>query len=569
MSETENLEELEEEVVYPKGFAPGAPPNVIFKVALENPDWDAKKWFIPAYWQMLELACRPGNTTLNLTLADRLRFDFGLWGGEQLGTDPEVKEVVQELQEEVDTPYQLVYQECTEELSAWSVDAPITTLTGWFMNRYQTYSLMAEAEDFKFPEEILAMMPENSNRFIQLRNKRKTRLKSLEAFFRKVPGYSDSVIQPVVSGAIHDQLDVMLANRFSNTVDRAKLKQPQTFWQGLSTRLKEVFKHDKVQKNIEHIDEDSKELQSLMIKHNLDFRKVLAEARQQAMNSGFIDKKLAKDYRIIKEKLLEGASNRAGMSFDPFVREWPKPIDPEELKELRQRALDIDRSTSSRLSIVFAPGSFRPFYIRERGIVVISIYSSNLKEDLADVLAQRHLAMKEVNDEEGFLEDLQAIVPEGSSVPETFSEIYAQWFDCAKESPDEGLGPEALNFCIKHIAPRIENLFLREEDSKPDRTQQKNLLTLWKKNKVQPNLYKALINVFFMHRLNKEALGLLEKITTLIPDRPEIEVALGYCHHRMGNAEASEDVLKKWANAKNRGYYAASLKVVHESEGQT
>jgi len=541
----------------PPDFVEGSSPAQIFSWVQKYPQWsDYQGHLSKSYWQMLELAIRKEGEKdgLEFSFSERLRFDFSIWSGEQFAKEPEVREFLGELGPGVENPYHLIFQEAVEEVASWTVPPPFVTITSWLQKKDQDDRLMVETENFTLSPDILKQLSKEAGEFLELRQERIKRIQSFRPLFDKISGNESKFIPTIVSGSFHDQMDLLGAKRYGVGADRQKLKQMEQLWDGVTAKIREQFKMDKIHRGLDRINQIGLELQGLIIKKKINIEKIFSEAKAIFKGSKSSHKRLYKDMQLLRNNLSIGSMKGTGQAFEPIMETWPTPVEPEHLVSLHRDALRLDRSFSAQMNILLAPGSFLGFFEYDRNCLVLPIYSRDIASSFIEAMADRFIIRETLRNDSVFLEDLKEFAGT-SPFRQFFMSIYKKWFALGLKNPSTELAEEELKFFLKHVAPPSSQLFLRDEELVRDRNRQIMILEQYKMGKLDPKLFHVTAEVLHDKGLFKESLRLLLALHKVMPGRPEIGVASALVYQKLGEKDKSELILKKYRQEKNCGYF--------------
>jgi hypothetical protein len=542
----------------PPDFVEGSSAAQILSWVIDFPEWENyKEHLSKAYWQSLELGVRKERVEgeLEFSFSERLRYDFSLWCGEQFAKEPDVQDFLKDLgPEEVENPYHMVFEEAVEEVSSWVLAPPFYTITSWLKKRDLDDRLMVETENFSLSNDVLSQMPKEAGEFMELRQERAKRLKSFKPLFEKISGAEEKFVPMIVSGSFHDQLDLLGAKRYGAVSERQKFKQMDQLWEGLTAKMREQFKLEKIHRALDRVNQISLELQGQIIKNKIDLEKVFSKAKEIFKGEASSHKRLYKDMQLLKNNLSIGAMKGRGGAYEPIMEKWPSPVDPEHLISLRRDSLRLDRKASSQMNILLAPGDFKGFFEYDRSCLVISIFSDDLASSYVEAMGDRFIIRETLKGDSVFIEELKEMAGE---VPfrKYFISLYLKWYQVGLKDPVKGFSEEELSFFLKHIAPPSSQLFLRDEEVIRDRNRQISLLGLYKQGKLDPKHFHATAEVLHAKGLFKESLRLLLALNKVMPGRPEIGVASAMVYRKLGDTEKSDLILKKYRQENNSGYF--------------
>ena len=541
----------------PPDFVEGSSPSQIFKWVNDFPQWEKyQEHLSKSYWQTLELAMRKEGEdgVLAFTFSERLRFDFSLWCGEQFSKESDVVDFLKELGAEVLNPYHLVFEEAVEEVRAWEVSAPFFSITSWMQKRFLDDRLMMETQNFSLPSDVLKQLSKEASEFIELREERFKRLQTFEPLFEKISGSEAKFIPVIISGSFHDQLDLMGAKRYAMGTERMKFKQMEQLWEGFSSKIRDQFKHEKIHRGIDRINQISLELQGLIIKNKIDIEKTFSKAKEILKGANSSHKRLYKDIQLLRNNLNIGSMKGRRQAYEPIVERWPTPIDSEKLTSLRLDSLRLDRSAATQMSILLAPGDFKGFYEYDRNCLVLSIYAQDPFLAYVEGMADRFIIRETLKGESEAMKELRELAGD-QPFKKAFASLYVRWYRTGLKDPILEFSEAEMGFLMKHIAPPSSQLFLRDEKVVRDRNRQIDLLSKYKQGKLDPPLFHATAEVLHAKGLFKEALRLLLSINKVSPGRPEIGVACAMVYRQLGDAEKSDLILKKYRQENNSGYF--------------
>lgn len=541
----------------------GLPPTQIFKKSLELEDKAFEREVIKAHWHLLESCIskpRPENGALNIDPIEEVYYNFGAWCGEQLKDDPEVMAAKAEsLDISGSKFYHNVFETLVEEVLDYKPSSHFLTLTEWLKCRDKTYQLMAEVERFKIPNEVLRQLPENARGYLKARDTRQEKLDSLSPKIKIVPGLHAKLQNLIISGSLHERIDALKLQSFMTGDDKENLQKLISIWSSVEKQLATIFKDPETLDTVADIHKLSDSIITIANEEKIDFNEVFKAARELYLDEGNSFRRLTRDVQMIKNNLNISSIKSKFGSHNPLLKRWPEPIKFKELDNYRERTLKLDKSFNSENEILLAPGKFNGFYEFDRGTLIFPICSSDAKFQWTTALVQYRFTIETLKSNSTFLSDLKQLKP-GEKLQETFFNIYASWLENGDNEKFFDLPKIEQTFLLKHVAPSLQTLFLRDEDFFIDAYKKEKMILNWKSGKLNTNNLNIIAGVFFSEKKLKESALLLKKLASLETNKPEIELPLVKVLLELNQKEEALSFLKKYITAKNLGYYQVYAK---------
>jgi hypothetical protein len=543
-------------------------PIQIFQYSLKKDFPQKNRALVRAYWQLLHFSAaknKKNPTPLQFTYPDQLHFNFGIWCGEQFSSDPDVQEFLEDHDETEDgSPWPIILEECQGEFDDWSIQSPFFTITSWLESREKIYQQYSDTENFEIPSDVLRQMPEGTSKFLDLRAKRKSILRGIKTFMLKCPGSNEKLVHLASEGILLDQLDFLLAKKGKSALEEQKTKEVQQIWLGLSGKLKTHFDQKNIMRSIELIEALSNKIRQLISQNKLNLTKAVSLAKEVYRNPESSNKRLARDINILKNNINIGSVKSTKNPHLPIISSWPRPIETDDLSNLRLKCLKclkLDRSCRSDTQFLLAPGAFKGFYEFDRSTVVLPLYSEDIVVSFAEAMADRHLILETLKSDSTFLTDLQELAGEQKTTV-YFFDLYERWFKNGLKDASGCLSDSEIHFVLTHIAPSIEHLFLRDEQARLEQREVYNMVNLLKLKKLSPKLYPLLACSFSQKGHFKEALRLMKDLHQMNPERYDIAISVAYILQKMDQKELSKTILKNFEEVKNQGYYGLAYQSI-------
>ena len=524
------------------------------------------------YWQFLSLATfrkKDPDADLQYSFPDRVHFDFGIWCGEQFFDDPEVTSFLSEYEGNKEGAWTLIYEECCDQLKSWNVEAPLYTITSWLQSLEKKYRILAEAEYFTIPPEVLKQLPPSSNSFIKLRGERRNMLSQLKVFMAKAPGFHEKLIQLIISGNLHDQMDFMKARPKGGLAEQKSLAQVNQLWEDCSSKLRRLFAHPQIINLFDRIETASQQIQTLITRFKIDANGILNEAKKLYLQQTASQKRLTRDLMLMRTNLNMGSRKNSGHAYHSMAQKWPAPINLDDFQFIRKHCFEFDRTASENTPIIFAPGLERSFYEFDHGVLMMPLYSQQTELDLTEALAERFFTIATLKNNQELLGDFEKICGEGKKIA-AFKSLYCRWMKYTLNSSHRSLNEEELQFAKRHIAPVLAHVFLRDEESNMDQQHMIELITRWKQGKLAPIQHRKVAAIFLAKERYKEAAQVLKDLAIIYPQQARIEIPLWQAFSKAGQKNEADAILNKWRQEKNSGYYGDLIKGIiqenaHES----
>ena len=540
-------------------------PVQIYRFALEHERFDKmNSSLVRAYWNLLQLKTlknKVDRSDLSFSYTEKIHFDFGIWCGEQFYQDQEVLSFLEDHNSiEMGDPWPIIFDECIHDIENWRTEPPFHTITSWLEDREKHYQIYSETANFSIPTDVLKQMPASTGQFLGLREKRKAILKELMPFMLKAPGVNEKLVHLASGGALLDQIDFMEAKGRKSLAEQQKLSQLFQIWQELTSKIKTHFQHPKILSYLNKIEDLSQNIRKLIVTNRLNIDQAVKEAKSLYHEEAISHKRLARDILILKNNLNIGSVKSNRKPHMPMPSLWPNPIDPEHLKALRMKCLKLDRRASHSTLHLLAPGDFKGFYEFDRGTIVIPIYSSDPERSFSEAMADRLVILETLKTSSPFLEDLGALAfAQDKKLVPYFQNLYYRWINHGLNAPLDSISETELDFLCRHVAPPLEQLFLRDEETKMEKQQIVDMIHQLRLKKLSPKKYHMLAGELYAKGHLAEAAKRLNDLLLIYPERADISFALAHVYLKDGLKEKANSILNKWQGENNRGYYSHLL----------
>jgi hypothetical protein len=549
-----------------------SPPIQVFKHLTSHPDQNHSSELNRKFWQMLTV--RLGHKTsqdgeLTFSKTEQIQFNHGICCGEQLCNDPEVEAFVKEHDPDEGSPWSIIYGECFDQLKDFEVSPPFHTITDWVILRNERDRLYAEAEQFIVPNDLIEKLPQGADRYISLRNSRKKMLQGFGKLISKLPGQQDKLIEIIVNGRIHDQMDFLASSKHSSGNDLQRLKNTQKIWGETCTKLKIVYKHPNVAAAINKVNDLTAAIKTIMMEFNINNVDLITKVKSMYLEDEPSKRRLSKEVNLLKNNLNIGSLKNTGKPYNPYTRSWPSTIDLSACRIAMEQCYTLDRTSSQHTSILLMPGIDHGFFEFDNGAIILPIGHEDGLSPFVQAMADRRFIQETLKDSSPFLTSISELC--GDQKPQAFfKDLFSKWVQsngCIHNksffAEDESL------FLISHIAPPIEQLFLRDEDFLLDRKVQLELIQNWKNKNIAIKDLPKIAAIFYQSKRYKEAASILGSLC-LYEKESKYAFAQVVCYHKAGLNEKADITLNKCQTNKNLSYYSFALEAWlsnhHESQ---
>lgn len=500
------------------------------------------------------------NGELAFSQTEQIQFDHGICCGEQLCRDPEVEAFVAEHNSDDGSPWSIIYGECFDQLESFQVSPPFYTITDWVIFRNEQDRLYAEAEQFIVPNDLIEQLPQGADRYIGLRNSRKKMLQGLGKLITKLPGQQDKLIELIVNGRIHDQMDFLSSSKRSSGNEQQQLKNTQKIWGETCTKLKIVYKHPNVAAAIDKINDLTTTIKGIMSEFNINSVDLITKVRSMYLEDEPSKRRLSKEVNLLKNNLNIGSLKNTGKTYNPYAESWPNSIDINTCKTAMEQCYALDRTASQHTSILLVPGISHGFFEFDNGAIILPIGQPDGFLPFLQAMADRRFIQETLRDQSSFLTHISKIC--GDQKPQEFyKELFYKWVQFEGNLHEKERFTEAERlFLVSHVAPPIEQLFLRDEDFLLDRKAQLDLIQNWKDKNINIKDLPKIAAIFFQSKRYKEAASILGSLCAH-DSGSKYAFAQVICLHKAELTEQATSTLNKCLENKNLSYYSFALEV--------
>jgi len=517
-----------------------------------------EKDVVRAHWQLLESCIskqRNAKEQLQIDPIEEIYYNFGVWCGEQLAHDFEVLEAKASYSKISESEfYHHVFETLAEELLAFKPKAPFITITHWLKQRDETYQLLADMERFKIPKEVLAQLPENAQGYLKTRAARLKTLEQLSSKIKVIPGLHLKLQELILSGNLHDRIDMLKMQNFMSGSDKNSLDKMINIWKGVEKQMIAIFKDQSTLDAIAKVHQFSDEITIVAKANNINFDEVFDSARALFLNDGNSYRRLLRDVQMLRNNLNISAIKSKLTHHNPCPTIWPKPINLGMLETFLQKTLHLDKSFNSESELLLAPGKFHGFYEFDKSTFVFPICSEDAELEWVMALVQFRFSIETLKNESTFIKDLEQLAP-NVNPQHTFQKIYRAWLNHGNKIGFFDHPKIEQSFLLKHVAPSLQTLFLRDEEFYIDAYKKDKVIEKWQTGHIKTIDLKKVAGILFSENKLKECAQLLIKLSEHQPNKAEIELPLIKVLLELGQKESALKLLKKYLDDKNFGFY--------------
>jgi hypothetical protein len=536
----------------------GLPPAQIYKKTLEFEPKEFQKELVKAHWQLLESCIakpRKKDNRLSFDPIEEIYYNFGIWCGEQFREDLEVREA-KELHSQLSDAefYQQVFEALVEELLNYQPKPPFITLTQWLKKRDETYLLMAEMERFSIPKEVLLQLPDDAKEYLIARKERLGLLKKLEPKIKLLPGVHNKFLQLILSGNLHDRIDLLKIQSFLSGEDKNTLEKMSKMWSSIEKQLSSIFKDQETLDAVAQIHELNDDIVEFSKTQHINFDEVFKAARELFLTVGNSYRRLTRDVQMMRNTLNISSIKCKYGAHNPMPSTWPKPINTEVLSKYKEKSLHLDKSFLSESEVLLAPGNFNGFYEFDRGTLILPICSEDAAFQWITCMVQFRLTIETLKESSTFISDLKD-VDSGSSPQKTFHRLYTDWLEKGNNEGFFEFSKIEQTFLLKHVAPSLQTLFLRDEEYFINAYKKEQMLADWKAGKLKGDGMRKVAGFLFQEKKLKESAMVLKKLSSAKSMNPACDIPLIKVLLELNERQEALILLKKYLDAKNLGYY--------------
>jgi hypothetical protein len=395
-------------------------------------------------------------------------------------------------------------------------------------------------------------------------------LNGLQKLISKLPGQQDDMMELVINGLIHDQMDFLSIIKNPKSTDKERLQDIQKIWSEICSKLMIVYKHPNIAAAINRIDDLSQEIRALMLKFRINASNLIMQVRKMYLEEEASTRRLSKDLNLLKHNLNIGALKSSGQPHSIYPLTWPKLVDVSTCKKAMLHCFSLDKTASVHTTILLAPGIDQGFFEFDHGALVIPIGKEDGFESFVIAMADRRYIQETLKDKSYFLNELNDIC--GEEKPQKYyKHLFLRWLNSEGLKQDhDAFKEEELHFIFRHIAPPVDQLFLRDEEFSIDKKHQIQTLQAWKSKTITAKQLPKVAAIFYQSKRYKEAANILG---SLAKANGSAKMACAQCHClKMAKLdEAADQILNKWKESNNSGYFFSALEAwsltQHEPQG--
>ena len=534
----------------------GSPVNDVDKevdnhqVFTQSEDWTKESALLNKlsknYWNKFRQCLRTKiNGKFDFTIIEQAFFDYGLSCGEQFCKDQDVIEAVRDNEGISGTIYKAVYETLLDDIRHMEAKKKyVLSITEWVKKRYEYHSLLGEVANLEITPKLLKRLPDEYKTFCVKRDERTKFINSLSELFKKTPGINPELLDMLIKGTFHDELDycqLLVPTPREIVLKGNTLKQ---LWASIVKKMTTIFQNKKVHQILQQIDQCSEDLVRYGKLKKVDMVKLRQEASNIANSESFTYKALQNELMIVKNNLNVGSMSSNRKQHFPLLKGIKKIPNMDEFATLVEKLSFEDRFYPLRNTIVLAPGDFNGFFEFDRESFILPLYAENHLEHLCLGMVSYRLMIESSIDDSGFMKDAEALFGAGK-VRSQFKELYLKCF-LNSEAAFENLNDEEKGFVYKHIALYDKGFFLNNSQliMTKERLAEAKRWVESEKGSKSPGCIHQMAAQYFKHGKKEIAQKMLEKSCQL-QSKPVYLLSLAMVYDSAGKTEEADRLVEK------------------------